>query len=164
MTLVVPGGDVAFATNELLNRRARSARNNEGDVRGDGEPQNGPIVERTPVDRKQVTSRNALLSVAEAAILLGIDRATCYRAIRNETLPVPVVRLGGRIRIPRRAVERLLDGAEQPTAASQSHQLASAADSCPVCGSPAPSAPTSPPRRRPICSAARRSSSAITPV
>ncbi|MGA3148083.1 MAG: helix-turn-helix domain-containing protein [Acidimicrobiales bacterium] len=62
--------------------------------------------------RKQVTTRSALLSVGEAAALLGIDRATCYRAIRNRTFPVPVVRLGGRIRIPRRAVERLLDGGE----------------------------------------------------
>jgi excisionase family DNA binding protein len=115
------------------------------------------------VGRKQVTSWSALLSVAEAAVLLGIDRATCYRAIRNDTFPVPVVRLGGRIRIPRRAVERLLDGA-QPTAGSQSPQLTPAVDSCPVCGSLTPVAASSPSRRRPICSAARRSSPTITSV
>ncbi len=106
---------------------------------------------------------SALLSVEEAATLLGIDRATCYRAIRNDTLPVPVMRLGGRIRIPRRAIERLLEGAE-PAVGSQPRQLAPTADPCPVCGAPAPAAASSPSRSRPICSAARRSSPAITSV
>lgn len=102
----------------------------------------------------------ALLSVEEAAVLLGVDRATCYRAIRRQTFPLPVVRLGGRIRIPRRAVERLLDGADPAKDANQT-QLAS--DRCPTCGSP--STPSSPPSsRRPTCSAARRSSSATTSV
>ena len=86
---------------------------------------------------------SALLSVEEAATLLGIDRATCYRAIRNDTLPVPVVRLGGRIRIPKRAVERLLEGTE-PAVGSQPSQLAPTADPCPVCGAPVPAAASSP--------------------
>ena len=112
--------------------------------------------------RKQVTAQSALLSVEEAAVLLEIDRATCYRAIRNQTFPIPVVRLGGRIRIPRRAVERLLDGAD-PAGGGPARQLTSA-DACPICGSPAPTTGSAPSRSRPICSAARRSSSAITSV
>ena len=103
------------------------------------------------------------MSVEEAAVLLGIDRATCYRAIRNQTFPIPIVRLGGRIRIPRRAVERLLDGTD-PAGGGSARQLASAADACPVCGSPPPIAVSTPSRRRPICSAARRSSPPITSV
>jgi excisionase family DNA binding protein len=120
----------------------------------------GISVGRTRLGAKGMS---ALLSVEEAATLLGIDRATCYRAIRNDTLPVPVVRLGGRIRIPRRAVERLLEGVE-PAVGSLPGQLAATADPCPVCGAPAPTSASSPSRSRPICSAARRSSPAITSV
>ena len=102
----------------------------------------------------------SLLSVEEAAVLLGVDRATCYRAIRRDTFPLPVVRLGGRIRIPRRAVERLLDGAD-PAQGANPAQLAS--DRCPTCGSP--STLSSPPSSsRATCSAARRSSPATTSV
>lgn len=104
----------------------------------------------------------SLLSVEEASELLGTDRATCYRAIRNGTFPLPVVRLGGRIRIPLKAIERLVDGASFAIEASPI-QLASMATCCPACGAP-PSAVALPSRRRPTCLAARRSSSAITSV
>ena len=57
----------------------------------------------------------ALLSVDEAAILLGITRSTAYRAIAMDTFPVPIIRVGGRWRISREALRRLLDG-EEPTA------------------------------------------------
>ena len=52
----------------------------------------------------------ALLSVEQAAALLGVTRDTVYRAIKAKTLPVPVYVIGKRMRIPRRAVERLLEG------------------------------------------------------
>lgn len=55
-------------------------------------------------------------SVDEAAILLETTRSTAYRAISNGTFPLPVVRLGGRLRIPRAAVDRLLSGEYQPLA------------------------------------------------
>jgi excisionase family DNA binding protein len=51
-----------------------------------------------------------LLSVEETAILLGETRSTLYRALKKGTLPLPVFQIGSRIRIPRRAVERLIDG------------------------------------------------------
>ena len=51
-----------------------------------------------------------LLSVEEAAILLGETRSTLYRSINEGTFPLPIFRIGRRIRIPRRSVERLLDG------------------------------------------------------
>lgn len=52
----------------------------------------------------------ALLSVTEAAELLGVDRATLYRAIQEGIAPLPVVRIRHQMRIPRRAIERLTDG------------------------------------------------------
>ena len=51
-----------------------------------------------------------LLSVEQTARLLGQSRASLYRAIRRGDLPLPVVRVSGRWRVPRRAVERLLAG------------------------------------------------------
>jgi excisionase family DNA binding protein len=50
------------------------------------------------------------LSVEETAILLGEARSTLYRAVKAGTLPLPLFRIGARIRIPRVAVERLIDG------------------------------------------------------
>ncbi|HET9090829.1 MAG TPA: helix-turn-helix domain-containing protein [Acidimicrobiales bacterium] len=51
-----------------------------------------------------------LLSIEEAAILLGETRSTLYRAVKQPDFPLPVHRIGKRLRIPRRAVERLIDG------------------------------------------------------
>jgi len=51
-----------------------------------------------------------LLSVEEVAILLGQSRSSLYRSIERGDLPLPVFKLSGRWRVPRRAVERLLEG------------------------------------------------------
>ncbi len=51
-----------------------------------------------------------LLSVEEAANLLGETRSTLYRSIKEGSFPLPIFRIGRRIRIPRRSVERLLNG------------------------------------------------------
>lgn len=56
------------------------------------------------------TSPKPLLSVEETAILLGETRSTLYRAIKDGNFPIPVHRIGRRIRIPRRSVERFLAG------------------------------------------------------
>lgn len=55
-------------------------------------------------------ARKPLLSVEEVAILLGQSRSSVYRSIQRGDLPLPTFRLNGRLRIPRRAVERLLEG------------------------------------------------------
>jgi excisionase family DNA binding protein len=55
-----------------------------------------------------------LLSVEEVALLLGESRSSIYRSIERGDLPLPVFRINGRLRIARRAVERLIDG-ELPT-------------------------------------------------
>jgi excisionase family DNA binding protein len=50
-----------------------------------------------------------LLSVEQAADLLGEARSTLYRAIGSGTFPLPIYRIGSRMKIPRRAVERLVE-------------------------------------------------------
>ena len=55
-------------------------------------------------------ARKPLLSIEEAAILLGETRSTLYRAVKQPDFPLPVHRIGKRLRIPRRAVERLIEG------------------------------------------------------
>lgn len=46
----------------------------------------------------------------EAAILLGASRSSVYRSIERGDLPLPVFKINGRLRIARRAVERLIAG------------------------------------------------------
>ena len=49
-----------------------------------------------------------VMTAEEAFAELGIDRSTGYRAIRDGTFPLPVVRVGRLIRVPTVAVRRLL--------------------------------------------------------
>ena len=49
-------------------------------------------------DRDMNRNSRPLLSVEEAAILLGETRSTLYRAVKAGTLPLPVFRIGSRIR------------------------------------------------------------------
>jgi predicted DNA-binding transcriptional regulator AlpA len=50
-----------------------------------------------------------VVSADEAFALLEIDRSTGYKAIKDGTFPVPVLRIGRVIRIPTAALLRLLD-------------------------------------------------------
>ena len=62
----------------------------------------GPVIEERPPQRLTMT-------VEEAAVVLGISRASAYDAVsRGE---IPCIRIGRRILIPKVALERLLDGA-----------------------------------------------------
>ncbi|MDA8027026.1 MAG: helix-turn-helix domain-containing protein [Actinomycetota bacterium] len=49
-----------------------------------------------------------LLSIDEAAMILGITRATAYRAINNNTFPVAVVKIGGRMKVVKQALLNFL--------------------------------------------------------
>jgi excisionase family DNA binding protein len=53
-------------------------------------------------DQRQV------LTVPEAAVALGISRAHAYELVARQELPA--LRLGRRVVVPRRALERLLNG------------------------------------------------------
>lgn len=48
------------------------------------------------------------LNIEDAARLLGINRSTAYELARRDALPVPVIRLGRRMVVSRRAMETLL--------------------------------------------------------
>ncbi len=50
-----------------------------------------------------------VITADEAFLLLHIDRSTGYKAIKEGTFPVPVLRVGRLIRIPTVALARLLE-------------------------------------------------------
>jgi excisionase family DNA binding protein len=106
-------------------------------------------------DRQRGLATKALLSIEETAIVLGETRSTLYRAVRAGTLPLPVYVIGGRMRVPRRAVERLVAGLAPvgDDAGEGDRQEAEPRSSV-----------SSRRRRRPTCSAARRSSSGTESV
>jgi excisionase family DNA binding protein len=56
-------------------------------------------------------SAKAVLTAREVQELLRLSRSTVYARISDGT--IPSVRIGGRILIPRAALERLLSGAER---------------------------------------------------
>ncbi len=81
----------------------------KGANRGDGDPENGTVP--------QSGRPKALLSVDEAAEMLGQSRSSLYRAIHNGEAPFPVYKLGT-FRIPTVALQRLLNGEAPPRQAS----------------------------------------------
>ena len=52
------------------------------------------------------------VSADEAFAFLGIDRTTGYRAIHDNTFPVPVIRIGRIYRVPADRLRRLVDAAD----------------------------------------------------
>lgn len=78
-----------------------------------------------------------LVGLAELADLLAVHRSTIYRAVERGTLPLPIVRIGSRMTVPRAAVDRLLAGvtsAEHPIQC-EGHDVESVRVRCPSCGS-----------------------------
>lgn len=55
-----------------------------------------------------------VISAEEAFAVLGLDRSTGYKAIREGNFPVPVLRIGRLIRVPTAPLRRLLGLGEQP--------------------------------------------------
>jgi predicted DNA-binding transcriptional regulator AlpA len=53
-------------------------------------------------------AKRPVMTAEEAFAELGIDRGTGYKAIRDGTFPVPIIRVGRIIRVPTAAVRRLL--------------------------------------------------------
>ena len=51
-----------------------------------------------------------LLSLEDTALVLGIGRSTIYRAVRAGKVPFPVHQIGNRWYVPKRALQRFLDG------------------------------------------------------
>ncbi|MGO9559001.1 MAG: helix-turn-helix domain-containing protein [Acidimicrobiales bacterium] len=84
-----------------------------------------------------------LLTLDEVAIVLSISRAAIYRSVKRGDLPLPVIKINGRMRIPRLAVERLLAGEVEPSSTPVAQPTeATPALPCSICGrTPEPGAP-----------------------
>ncbi len=99
-----------------------------------------------------------LLSVSEAAKLLGIGRSTLYDALKSGECPLRHVVIGKQIRIPRMAIAELVTGHTELTGGPD-HALGTANPSqCPLCHSSSASS------TRPTWSAALWSSASTESV
>ena len=58
-------------------------------------------------------TERATYTVDEAAKLLGIGRNLCYEKVK--TGEIPVIRIGRRLLVPRRALEKLLEQGQAVT-------------------------------------------------
>lgn len=63
-----------------------------------------------------------VMTADEAFAELGIDRSTGYKAIREGSFPLPVIRIGRVIRIPTAAVRRVLSLDGQGAETDDSHE------------------------------------------
>ncbi len=57
---------------------------------------------------KKVDHSSAVLTVMEAAKLLRLSRGSAYEGIRSGQ--IPSIRIGRRLLVPRRALEKMLEG------------------------------------------------------
>ena len=60
--------------------------------------------------QRRSPSTSPLLTISEVADLIGVHRSSLYRPIGRAGPPLPVIRVGATMRVPRVAVERLLSG------------------------------------------------------
>ncbi len=56
----------------------------------------------------------ATATIEEVAAAFGIARSTAYELAKSDRLPVPVIRLGRRLVVPRAAMDRVLAGEPRP--------------------------------------------------
>jgi hypothetical protein len=54
-----------------------------------------------------------LISVREAASVLGLPASSCYDSLRNSSFPLSPIRVGRRLYLSRDALVRLIEGASQ---------------------------------------------------
>lgn len=64
--------------------------------------------------RAEVEALGVTTDVPTAGSVLGLSRGTAYELARREELPVRVLRLGSRLRVPVRDLLVLLDGVGSP--------------------------------------------------
>jgi excisionase family DNA binding protein len=56
------------------------------------------------------SNQTQTLSIEEVAPILGVGVSTLYRSIARGEFPLPIIRIGGRILVPRDALEAVLRG------------------------------------------------------
>jgi len=62
-------------------------------------------TQKTPI-------RSATISIEEAGKILGVGRDASYRAVHNGE--IPAIKIGRRLRVPRVALQRLLETGDRP--------------------------------------------------
>ncbi len=62
----------------------------------------------TPAEVRSLAAAATTTDVATAGRALGMGRAAAYSAVRDDTFPVPVLRLGQRLRVPTAALLAVL--------------------------------------------------------
>lgn len=58
--------------------------------------------------QQMVTDTQTTMSIEDAGKLLGIGRNTAYELVRTQRFPVPVLRVGRKLRVPRAPLMRVL--------------------------------------------------------
>ena len=86
--------------------------------------------------RTAMSEQHPLLSITELAALVGVNPATLYRTINRGEFPLPIVRLGTRMQVPRVAVERLLHGDVAPDSRVPCEAGPLPSIHCPSCRAP----------------------------
>lgn len=56
------------------------------------------------MNQEELMALPVAVDVPTAGRVLGLSRNTAYRQVREGTFPLPVIRAGGRIRVPRAAI------------------------------------------------------------
>lgn len=60
------------------------------------------------MDSNKITVSRDTLTIEEVAFRLGINRSTAYERARRNELPVPVIRVGRRYLVSRKAYEAMM--------------------------------------------------------
>ena len=63
------------------------------------------------VSNLRAEEERLVYTVEEAGRLLGLSRSSSYEAVRNHS--IPSIRIGGRVLVPKKALERMLEGEDQ---------------------------------------------------
>jgi excisionase family DNA binding protein len=85
---------------------------------------------------------DALLTIPQLASMVGLHASTLYRSLDRGEFPLPLIKLGGRIRVSRAAAERLIQGAAPPVPITTVGTLAGPVIYCPSCKARLRSVPT----------------------
>ncbi len=72
--------------------------------------------------REAAQVEQATYTIEEFATILGVGRNATYEMIRTIQLPLPIIKLGSRIVVPRAAVRSLAGGEDGPADEANRHE------------------------------------------
>jgi predicted DNA-binding transcriptional regulator AlpA len=98
--------------------------------------------------RAPARTERPLLGIPELSALIGVNPSTLYRAINRGDFPLPIVRFGNRIQVPRAAAEKMIYGSARPAIPGLSERADGDQHLCAFCSAPL--------RRPPGCAGGRK--------